>query len=225
MIPIGDVNPRRHFPFVTVGIIVLNALIFLYQLSLPEPEFEQFVYEAAVIPSMVTGQFGWLAFRSLLTSMFLHGSWMHIISNMLYLWIFGDNVEDLLGPVPFIVFYLVAGVAAGLAQVGANPSSALPTIGASGAVAGVLGVYAVVYPRNRVRTLVTLFYMIRVIQLPALLVLGVWFILQVFQGVASVGGMEMGGVAWFAHIGGFLAGLVVGLLVQNRAERERVSWR
>ena len=225
MVPIGDVNPRRRFPFVTIGLIIVNILVFVYQLSLPSREFEAFVYEAAVIPSMVATEFGWPAVRSLLTSMFLHGSWMHILSNMLYLWIFGDNVEDLLGPAAFIIFYLFAGVVAGLVQVGANPTSDLPTIGASGAVAGILGVYAVVYPRNKIRTLAIFFYMIRVIKLPAILVLGLWFVLQVFQGVASVGGMEMGGVAWFAHIGGFLAGLVVGLLLQKKAERLQAGWR
>ena len=216
MLPIGDVNPRRRFPVVTVLIIALNVLVFFYQLTLPEDALEQFVLTAGVIPYRVTQDFRLGAATALLTSMFLHGGWMHIIGNMLYLWIFGDNIEDRLGPLGYLIFYLVAGVAAGLSQIAVNPTSTVPTIGASGAVAGVLGAYAVVFPKTRVRTLVFLFRFIRLIELPALVLLGLWFVLQLFSGLAAVTTMSSGGVAWFAHIGGFVVGLLVGWLLKRK---------
>jgi len=214
MLPIGDVNPRRRFPVVTVVIIVINLLVFVYQNLLTDPALERFVLSAGMVPYLVTNTFGPSTAITLLTSAFLHGSWMHILSNMLYLWIFGDNVEDRLGPLGFVLFYLAAAVAAGLAQVLVYPASQIPTIGASGAVAGVLGAYAVLYPRTRVRTLIFLFYIVRIVQLPALIVLGFWFVTQLFSGLAAITTMSMGGVAWFAHIGGFVAGLIVGRIVK-----------
>ena len=149
--------------------------------------------------------------------MFLHGGWMHIIGNMLYLWIFGDNIEEALGPLPFIFFYLSAGVIAALSQIAIDPTSRIPTIGASGAVAGVLGAYLVVFPKTRVRTLIFLIRIVRVVQLPAIVVLGFWFVLQLFSGIAAIGVTSTGGgVAWFAHVGGFVAGLLVGLFLRGR---------
>ena len=216
MIPIGDANPRRHFPVMTVLIILTNALVFLYQLSLPERSLDAFIAQAGLIPADLTAGMP-SALTDLLTSMFLHGGWMHILSNMLYLWIFGDNIEDLMGPIPYLLFYLAAGVVAALAQVAAYPSSHVPTIGASGAIAGVLGAYAVLYPRNRIRTLFTLGFFLRMLYLPAIIVLGFWFVLQLFSGVAAIGTMATGGVAWFAHIGGFVAGLVLGMVLRGRA--------
>ncbi|HIP87455.1 MAG TPA: rhomboid family intramembrane serine protease, partial [Anaerolineales bacterium] len=150
------------------------------------------------------------------TSMFLHAGWAHLIGNMLYLWIFGDNVEDALGRTGYVLFYFAAGIAAGLAQVLVAPNSQIPGVGASGAIAGVLAVYLVLYPTAPVRVLVPGFYFMRVARVPAIIVLGMWFIIQLFNGFLSLGTMTLatGGVAWFAHIGGFVAGLVVGFLVR-----------
>ena len=216
MIPIGDFNPRRNVPIVTILLVLANAIVFIYQLSLPEAELQRLISRAALVPLRVTAYWGPLAARSLLTSLFLHGSWMHIIGNMLYLWIFGDNIEERLGPWYYFLFYLGSGIAAFLA-----PGSSVPVIGASGAVAGVLGAYLVLLPHARVRTLVTLFYFLRVVELPAAIVLGFWFVLQLFNGLASITTMSSGGVAWFAHLGGFTAGALVGLLLRSRQRPAR----
>jgi len=216
MIPIGDVNPRRHFPIVTVSIIALNVLVFLYQLLLPEAALDQFILRAGIVPHDLTSDLGMATVGSLFTSMFLHGGWMHIIGNMLYLWIFGDNVEDYWGPLGYLLFYLIAGVSASLAQVAINPASTVPTIGASGAIAGVLGAYAVLFPKARVRTLVIFIGIIRFVQMSALVVLGSWFVLQLFSGLAAISSTASGGVAWFAHIGGFLIGIMVAVLFKKR---------
>jgi len=227
MIPIGDLNPRRHFPLATIIIIALNALVFFYQLLLPDDALNRLVLAAGLVPYEVTSRFGVAVVGDLLTSMFLHGGWMHIISNMLYLWIFGDNVEDRLGLPVYAAFYLVAGIGASLAQVAINPASTIPTIGASGAIAGVLGAYLVMFPKTRVRTLILAFRFIRIVELPALVVLGLWFVLQIFSGLASVTSMASGGVAWFAHIGGFVIGILVGLFYKTQRDtgpRVRFDW-
>ena len=216
MIPLGDVNPRRRVPYITIALILINALVFIYQLTLPAEALDGFVLSAALIPSALTQSFDALAMRGLLTSIFMHGSWLHIIGNMLYRWIFGDTIEDLLGPIPYLLFYLLAGVVAGLAQVATDRTSTLPTIGASGAVAGVLGAYAVLYPRKRVRTLVTALVFVRFVEMPALIVLGLWFVIQLLNGLMTLGAMAVGGVAWFAHIGGFVLGMVVGWMLKGR---------
>ncbi len=213
MIPISDELPRRRIPWVTWGLITVNVLVFFWELLLG-PDLDRFLMMWGAVPAFVTNpaRYPWAPF-TLLTSMFLHGGWMHLIGNMLYLWIFGDNVEDALGWLGYLLFYFAAGVVAGLAQVMVAPSSTIPGIGASGAIAGVLAVYLTLYPTAPVRVLVPGFYMVRIARLPALLVLGFWFVIQLFNGVLSLGAATMatGGVAWFAHIGGFLAGLVVGL--------------
>jgi membrane associated rhomboid family serine protease len=209
MIPLRDINPTRRFPFMTVAIIAINALVFVYESSLGDRALYQLVTQAGIIPYQVTQQFGPAVARDFLTSMFLHGGWMHLLSNMLYLWIFGNNIEDQLGPVRFVVFYLVCGVFAALAQVVTGPLSLTPTIGASGAIAGVLGAYLLLFPRARVQSLIFVFYFIRFVEIPAIIVLGFWFILQFFNGLASLGVTTGGGVAYFAHIGGFLAGVVL----------------
>ena len=218
MIPIGDLNPRRHFPLATVLIIALNVVVFFYQLFLPDDALDRFVRGAGVVPYQVTSGFGVPVIGDLFTSMFLHGGWMHIISNMLYLWIFGDNVEDRMGVLVYTAFYLVAGIGASLAQVAVNPTSTIPTIGASGAIAGVLGAYLVMFPKTRVRTLILAFRFIRIVELPAVVVLGLWFVLQIFSGLASVTSMATGGVAWFAHIGGFVMGILVGLFYRTQRD-------
>jgi membrane associated rhomboid family serine protease len=170
---------------------------------------DQTFYTMGVVPFEVTHNFGPAVALSFLTSLFLHGGFMHIAGNMLYLWIFGNNVEDSMGRGRFLVFYLLSGVIASAAQVLASPSSPVPTIGASGAIAGVLGAYIVLFPNARVQTLIFLGYFARMANLPALLVLGFWFVLQLFNGLMAFGVAQAGGVAWFAHVGGFVAGLLL----------------
>jgi len=177
------------------------------------------------VPFEVTHNFGPAVAFSFLTSMFLHGGFMHIFGNMLYLWIFGNNVEDSMGRLRFLVFYLMTGVIAGTAQVLASPDSRTPSIGASGAIAGVLGAYIVLFPNARVQTLIFLGYFARMTQLPALLVLGFWFVLQLFNGLLAFGMTQMGGVAWFAHVGGFVAGLLlVRLFSLGRSRGQWEEW-
>ncbi|MDH7494181.1 MAG: rhomboid family intramembrane serine protease [Candidatus Saccharicenans sp.] len=205
-IPLKDENPTSRFPIITVAIIAVNSLVFLYQIFSPNG-LEYQVLRFGIIPYEIT-HWGMEATiprvfwpLSLLTGMFLHGSLLHLAGNMLYLWIFGNNVEDFLGSVKFLFFYLACGIAASLLQVAIYPNSRIPMIGASGAIAGLLGAYLVLYPSARVKTLVFLFIYITVIYVPAWVLLGLWFILQ----LSNIG--MGGGVAWFAHIGGFLAGL------------------
>jgi len=218
VIPLADEIPRRRAPVVTVSLLALNVVVFLYELTLG-PETDGLLMSFGAVPARISSPGNHpLAFLTLLTSMFLHGGWMHLIGNMLYLWIFGDNVEDALGHLGYLVFYLVAGVAAGLAQVAMAPESLTPAIGASGAIAGVLAVYLVLYPSAPVRALVPGFFFARVARVPAAAVLGMWFIIQLFNGFLSLGvsTMATGGVAWFAHIGGFVVGLVVGFVARGR---------
>jgi membrane associated rhomboid family serine protease len=221
MIPLRDANPSRHTPVVTITFIVINTLAFLYQVTLASgdrlmPFFDTF----AIIPAQLTTSFG-AEFFTIFTAMFLHGSWMHLIGNMLYLWIFGDNIEDVLGHGRFVVFYVIGGLAATAAQVLIAPNSPVPNIGASGAIAAVLGGYLLLYPRARVTTLVFRF----ITEVPAFIVLGFWFVLQLFQGVGSLATVsaQTGGVAFFAHVGGFVAGLVLikPFQIGSRGQRER----
>lgn len=230
MFPIRDHNRSGVVPYVTVTLIVLNGLAFLYQLSLG-PALERFLLRYGLVPILVSNfhripEIGFLDVApTFVTSMFLHGGWFHIIGNMWYLWVFGDNVEDRLGHGRFLFFYLACGIAAGLLHYGLNPSSRLPTIGASGAVAGVLGAYFLCYPRARVDILIFFFFFIEIITVPAAFVLFFWFILQLFNGAASLGaGADVtGGVAWWAHVGGFLGGLVlVRILPRRRGSRQSV---
>ncbi len=209
MIPFRDDNPSQSFPFVTITLIVLNVLVFLYQLLLQSTgQLDAFIAQAALTPHLVLTQPGLATWGDVFTSMFMHGGWLHLGGNMLYLWIFGDNIEDTLGHGLYLIFYLACGVAADVAHILSAPSSTVPTLGASGAIAGVLGAYLLLYPQARVQTLIFLFRFIRVVSLSALWVLGFWFVLQLFTGVLSLGG-EGGGVAYFAHVGGFVAGVVL----------------
>ncbi|MBN1427782.1 MAG: rhomboid family intramembrane serine protease [Anaerolineae bacterium] len=209
MIPLRDDTPSRRFPIITVMFIVINVLVFLYQQYLAGiGQLETFIYEAALIPAEVTSFSSPGVTLDFLTSMFMHGGWLHLIGNMVYLWVFGDNVEDTLGPLLYIVFYLGCGIAASVAQIAIDPASPIPTLGASGAIAGVLGAYLVLFPHARVQTLVFLLRFIRVVSISALWLLGFWFILQLLPGILSIGSRE-GGVAYFAHIGGFVVGAVV----------------
>lgn len=210
MLPLRDFIPTRRFPVLTVSIIVVNIIAFGYELLAEAGgTLDQTFYAMGVVPFEVTHNFGPAVAISFLTSLFLHGGFMHIAGNMLYLWIFGNNVEDSMGRGRFLGFYLLTGVIASAAQVLASPSSPVPTIGASGAIAGVLGAYIVLFPNARVQTLIFLGYFARMAHLPALLVLGFWFVLQLFNGLMAFGVAQAGGVAWFAHVGGFVAGLLL----------------
>ncbi|MHB0858616.1 MAG: rhomboid family intramembrane serine protease [Anaerolineae bacterium] len=201
-------------PVATILLILLNLAVWAYQLTLSPEEIRQFFQTTGVVPYDVTTSFGPGVALTFLTAIFVHGGWAHVLGNMLYLWIFGDNIEDRLHPIPYIAFYLTAGVLASVAQALVSPESRIPTVGASGAIAGVLGAYLVLYPHARVRTLIFVFIFIRFVQLPALVVLGFWFVLQILSGASQLGGEGAGNVAYFAHIGGFIFGLLVGLVVK-----------
>jgi len=208
MIPIRDENPTHTFPIVTYLLIALNILVFIFQTLLGQAN-ESFVFQFALIPAELSSTFSLESISNIFTSMFMHAGLAHIGGNMLYLWIFGDNVEDRLGSVRYLIFYVLGGFIASLAHIITNPLSQIPTVGASGAIAAVLGAYLVLYPRQRVLTLIPLGFFLRLTMLPASLVLGVWFFLQFFQGVMTIGGPDVGGVAFWAHIGGFVSGVVL----------------
>ena len=215
MIPLRDDNPTEITPVVTVAFIVMCVLVFLYEISLPASMNEAFVYMYGAIPAVVFGHvqlppelMNLPAYGTLISSMFLHGGWMHLIGNMLYLWIFGNNIEDVMGHAKFIVFYGVCGVIAALSHAIIDPESTIPMVGASGAISGVLGAYLLLYPRARVLVFIPIGFFSQMIYVPAAIVLGLWFLLQLFSGGMSFG-HEGGGVAFFAHIGGFLAGMVL----------------
>src|SRR5262245_20344344 len=218
VLPLRDIQERRSFPIVTIVIIVVNFLLFFYELSLGY-KLDGWLKNAAFVPAnyFEPGNVS-QDVESVFLSMFLHGGWAHILGNMLYLWIFGDNVEDRLGRVRYILFYLAAGWVATLAHGLLNRESTTPSIGASGAIAGVLGAYMVLFPKARVLTLLPLGFYLSLRELPALFVLGFWFVLQFFSGLVSLGARvsESTGVAWWAHIGGFVFGMVVGKLLAKR---------
>jgi rhomboid family protein len=218
MIPLRDVIPSRTTPYITVTIIVLNAIAWLFELSLPREVLPAFLQVYGVVPADFHAS-------TLVSSMFLHGSWMHVIGNMWYLWIFGDNVEDRVGHGRFIIFYLLCGAAAAFGQILIDPTSTLPTIGASGAIAGVMGAYFVLYPQSRVLTLIPLIIFWEIVELPAIFLLGFWFLMQLFSAgaiavTASTGG---GGVAFAAHVAGFVCG-VAGVFVFRKREQPDAWW-
>jgi rhomboid family protein len=241
MIPLKDDVPSRSLPFVTVGLIGLNVLAFLYQLSLgidsrgPDAgAAAAFVTEFGVTPCRLTQSCPGALLRGLddfphpwvtvVTSMFLHGGLLHVGGNMLYLWIFGDNIEDMLGHLRFLAFYLASGIVAAVGQTLVSPSSTVPMIGASGAVSGVLGAYLLLFPHATILTLFTFGFFIRFVRVPALIVLGFWIVLQLLNGYVTfsaqaMGRGETGGVAWFAHIAGFLGGMVLLFLFRRRQSR------
>jgi len=226
LIPIRDTIPSRTVPVVTVTLIVVNVLVFLYELSLGG-ELGVFMQEFAVVPaksfSLIREGVLFSGLSPLFTAMFLHGGWWHLIGNMLYLWIFGDNVEDTMGHTGFLVFYLLCGLGSNLAHALSDPTSIIPSLGASGAIAGVLGAYIILFPRSRVLTLVPIIFFIQFIEVPAYLYLGIWFLLQLVSGMASLGVQtESGGVAFWAHIGGFAIGAI--LLPFFRKRRARPPW-
>lgn len=220
MIPLNDENPTRHFPWVTMLLLAANILVFVYQVLLEEAG-ELFLESCALVPAeLLTGQDAGVPacvsplYLTLFTSIFLHAGLLHVGSNMLYLWIFGNNVEDSMGPVKFTLFYALCGLAAAATQIAVtllfDPASLeVPNVGASGAIAGVLGAYLVLFPGARVRTLVIFGFFWSITRVPALLVLGLWFVLQFLQGIGVLGDLDTGGVAVWAHVGGFVAGLVL----------------
>lgn len=223
MIPLRDTIRARRLPVVTVAIIALNILIFIFQITLPPAGLQQFVTTFGIVPALQLQLFRQAPFSletwvPMFTATFLHGGWFHLIGNMLYLWVFGDNVEDALGRARFVLFYLLTGLAGGLAHIISDPQSVIPTIGASGAVAGVLGAYFITYPHARVLALVPLLFIVTFIELPAVLFLFLWIALQLFYGIAAIlGTANM--VAWWAHVGGFAAGM---LLIKPLAGRPRL---
>ena len=213
-IPLFDDNPTGRWPIVTWMIIACCILIFFYQISLPEIQSLAFILQYATIPAVVTGQAvlpveysGLPPTTTLISSVFLHGGWMHIAGNMLFLWIYGDNVEERMGHFKFLAFYLICGIVASISHVLISPDDTSPLIGASGAIAGVMGAYLLMFPRAKIRVLVIILVFIRWIYLPAFVVLGSWLLLQIFAAPSSLS--AEGGVAFFAHLGGFIAGLAL----------------
>ena len=224
MIPLHDDNPTTTKPYITIALIVLATLVFLWQLSLGAHGFEAAVLRLGVIPATLLGDKTLPPELALVpptltvfTSMFMYGGWMHLIGNMLYLWIFGNNIEDAMGHVRFVIFYLLSGVAAVFAQALPNVESTIPMIGASGAISGVLGAYLLLYPRAHVLVLVPLGFFTRTMYLPAMVVLGFWFVLQLVNSALADPGK--GGVAFGAHIGGFIAGIVLLPIFKHRHVR------
>jgi membrane associated rhomboid family serine protease len=216
MLPLKDDIPARHFPFINIGLIGINILVFLFELS-QRQNFDRLIMSYGFVPARFSSSYSWeildfSRYGTIFSSMFLHGSLFHLLSNMWVLWIFGDNVEDCMGRGRYVIFFLLCGMASVLAQTMANPTSQLPLIGASGAISGVLGAYFLTYPRARVLTLVPIFILFYLVNLPAYIFLGLWFLLQFLSGYSSLtasAGGEIGGIAWWAHVGGFGTGMML----------------
>ena len=233
MFPISDHNPTRITPYVTYALIGANIFIFLYQLRLTSPQLEQFFQLYAVVPKELTASFGGIPVNqsvpeplTLVTSQFLHGGFLHILGNMLFLWIFGNNIEDKLGHIKYVIFYITCGSLAALAQWFFSMQSGIPSLGASGAIAGVMGAYILRFPHAKIRTLVFLGPFIVFPDIPAIFFLGIWFLQQALYGIASLNvpsniGMESGGVAYWAHAGGFVFGAILGPLLGLFSEDSR----
>jgi len=219
VIPLKDDAPSRTKPVVTISLIIINTAVFFYELSLGRG-MKGFIFKAGFIPYEIV-HYGISEYLTVFTSMFVHGGWFHLIGNMLYLWIFADNVEDCLGHARFLLFYLICGLAGSGAHFITSLASKVPAVGASGAISGVLGGYLLLYPTATVLTLIPLGFFIRIIRLPALIVLGFWIVLQLLNGLFGLAARGGGGIAWFAHIGGFFAGLVLVKLFQKRPALKR----
>ncbi|HWQ69799.1 MAG TPA: rhomboid family intramembrane serine protease [Patescibacteria group bacterium] len=227
MIPLRDNIPANRAPVLTIGLIAVNILVYVNQMMLPPRAAVQFIHLYGLIPLEISGGDPLIPhpvplYATLLTSMFVHGGLFHLGGNMLYLWIFGDNVEDRMGRFKFLIFYLLSGMGAAAAQIWADPDSKIPMVGASGAISGVLGAYLFLFPHARVLTLIPLGFFYRIMEIPALVVLGFWIIVQVLNGVMTLG-VQVGGVAWLAHVGGFVAGLV--MVIPFAGRRKQVHWR
>ena len=233
MFPIGDTVPRRNVPIATWLLILINCLVFLFETAMPQHTLERFFYLFGIVPARYTHP-NWALWIGLpiddywpfLTSMFLHGGWVHVIGNMWTLWIFGDNVEDRMGPGRFVVFYLVCGFIAGLVHSLTNPDSTLPTIGASGAIAGVMGAYFFLFPYSRLIVVVPILFFPFFFEMPAVIYLGFWALTQFFSGALSLGNAgSVGGVAFWAHAGGFAGGIVLHHFFVRRASVYRRPFR
>lgn len=236
MVPLRDENPAELTPYVTISLIVVNVLVFIHELSLSPPQLEQFFEIYAVIPKELTANFYGVSVNqpipeslTLISSQFLHGSFLHIIGNMLFLWIFGNNVEDQLGHVKYLIFYLSCGILASLAQWYFSPYSSIPSLGASGAIAGVMGAYILRFPQAQVITLIPLGFFFWTVRIPAVFFLGFWFIQQAFYSFSSLRipaniGMENGGIAYWAHAGGFVFGVILGPLLGLLSSKSKHKW-
>jgi membrane associated rhomboid family serine protease len=229
MLPISDSVPRKSFPIATWFIIFANVVVFLIELAMPEYNLQRFFYLFGMVPARYTHPdwAAWVGFPidnywPFLTSMFLHSGWLHIIANMWTLWIFGDNVEDRMGPMRFVFFYLLCGIFAGVVHSFANPDATVPAVGASGAIAGVLGAYFFLFPYARLVVLIPVFIFPFFFELPAVIYLGFWILTQVFSGTLALAGPEqVGGVAWWAHVGGFTAGVLLHFFFVKRGDAYR----
>lgn len=225
MIPLRDTTPSRTFPYINILLIVINVAVFFHELILGRAA-GQFIYTYGLVPR----RFFYLAERGsspatqylpFFTSLFLHGGWLHIIGNMLFLWIFGDNVEDRMGHFKYLGFYLLCGLGAGFIHLYLNASSSAPAIGASGAISGIMGAYFLLFPRARILTLLPIFFFLTLVEVPAFFFIGIWFLLQLARGTFAIIGGYHGGVAWWAHVGGFLVGAGLVYLFANRRRRYR----
>ena len=219
MIPVRDEIRTHRVPVVNYLLILVNVLVFLWMYVISGKGAEGFL-QYALIPSEISQGLDPGDVVSIFTSMFMHAGWLHLAGNMLYLWIFGDNIEDRLGHVAYLIFYLVGGVAAAIVHYLSGPSSVVPTVGASGAIAAVLGAYLVLYPHSRVYTFIPFGFFARLTLVPAVFVLGIWFVLQFFSGVITLGAVNQGGTAYWAHIGGFLFGLLAGKLIKRNRPQQ-----
>jgi membrane associated rhomboid family serine protease len=222
MIPLRDINPRYTTPYVNILLIVMNSLVWLYQVSLGQVAGERFIFALGLVPGRIDAvltnhavNLGG-ALMPLLTSMFLHGGWMHVIGNMWFLWVFGDNIEDRLGHAGFFLFYVACGLGAGVLHTLFNWGSMVPTIGASGAISGILGAYFVFFPRTKIVTLVPLIFFFFTVQLPTVFFVGYWILIQFVGGLNAMSRHSAGGTAWWAHVGGFVLGFILAKMLQQR---------
>jgi membrane associated rhomboid family serine protease len=214
MFPLGDASRRlRHFPIITIALIVINFGVFLLELI----HGNAFILRFAMVPAQVTSGHAWI---TVLTAMFMHVGWAHILGNMLFFWVFGPEIEDVMGPFRFLIFYLLSGLIATSAQIIINPTSTVPNLGASGAIAGVMGAFMITYPRDRIRTIIFFGFFIQLALIPAAILVGVWFLLQLFSQIGSFASLQAGGIAYMAHIGGFLFGLLAGRLFETSRRRQ-----
>ena len=215
MIPLKDDIPSYKPPVITIGLILINSIIFFLQLSLGHKGFELSLAKFGAVPYEITHfqetlpVLGFPPVLSLFSSMFMHGGFFHLFGNMLYFWIFGDNVEDRLGHLKFLAFYIISGLIASFSYIITAPNSTIPMVGASGAISGILGAYLLKFPKARILTLIFFGFFVRIVRIPAFFVLGFWFLLQLLNGLPSLGAEATGGVAWFAHIGGFIGGMLL----------------
>jgi membrane associated rhomboid family serine protease len=213
MIPLSDASRRpMHLPLATMLIVLANSLVFLVELVAGDA----FINQWSLVPAQVMAGHNLI---TILTSMFMHAGWLHILGNMLFLWVFGPEIEDVMGPLRYLTFYLLGGLAATFAQAAMDPTSTVPNLGASGAIAAVMGAFLITYPRDQIRTVLLLGFFVRITLVPALLLVGIWFLTQVFSEVGSVTTMDTGGVAYMAHVGGFLFGAVFGRFFETRGRR------